>query len=155
MMLLDVRNAFLHGHLNEIVYMDQPPRFVNPKLPSHVCKLKKSLYGLKQAPRVWFDCLYHALIKLGFQNSKTDTSLFILHHEFSIISLLVYVDDVIITGNNNTLIQHIIRTLSSQFALKDLGMLTYFLDVEIKYFIAGIFLSQAKYTKDLLIKTKM
>ena len=80
--------------------------------------------------------------------------MFILHHEFSIISLLVYVDDVIITGNNNTLIQHIIRTLSSQFALKDLGMLTYFLGIEIKYFTARICLSQAKYTKDLLIKTK-
>ena len=81
--------------------------------------------------------------------------MFILHHELSIILLLVYVDDVIITGNNNTLIQHIIRTLSSQFALKDLGMLTYFLGIEIKYFTARICLSQAKYTKDLLIKTKM
>lgn len=69
---LDVCNAFLHGHLKETVYMEQPPGFINPKLSSYVCKLNKSLYRLKQAPRAWFDCLYHALIKLGFRNSKAD-----------------------------------------------------------------------------------
>lgn len=95
-----MRNAFLHGHLKETVYMEQPPGFINPKLSSYVCKLNKSLYELKQAPRTWFDCLYHALIKLGFRNSKADHSLFILHHESSIVLLLVYVDDVIVIGNN-------------------------------------------------------
>ncbi|KAH9733814.1 reverse transcriptase Ty1/copia-type domain-containing protein [Citrus sinensis] len=117
---LDVRNAFLHGHLNETVYIEQPPGFINPKLPSHA-----------------------------------DTSLFILHFESNIVLLLVYVDDVIITGNNSKIIQHIIHTLSSQFALKDLGSLNYFLGIEIKKFKQGIFLSQAKYARDLLDKTKM
>ena len=91
----------LHGHLNETVYMEHPPGFIYPKLPSHVCKLNKSLYGLKQAPRAWFDCLCRALLNLGFQNSKADTSLFILHFESNIVLLLVYVDDVIIRGNNS------------------------------------------------------
>ena len=69
--------------------------------------------------------------------------------------LLVYVDDVIVTGNNTFVIQNIIHTLSTQFALKDLGMLTYFLGIEIKQFNHGMFLSQSKYTMDLLLKTKM
>ena len=111
--------------------------------------------NLNKAPRTWFDCLYHALIKLGFRNSKADNSLFILHHESSIVLLLVYVDDVIVTGNNTFVIQNIIHTLSTQFALKDLGMLTYFLGIEIKQFNHGMFLSQSKYTMDLLLKTKM
>ncbi|KAH9656592.1 retrovirus-related pol polyprotein from transposon RE1 [Citrus sinensis] len=117
---LDVRNEFLHGHLNETMYMEQPPGFINPKLPSHA-----------------------------------DTSLFILHFESNIVLLLLYVDDVIITGNNSKKIQHFIHTLSSQFALKDLGSLNYFLGIEIKKFKQGIFLSHAKYAKDLLDKTKM
>ncbi|KAK9187228.1 hypothetical protein WN944_018620 [Citrus x changshan-huyou] len=152
---LDVRNAFLHGHLKEDVYMEQPLGFIDSSKPSYVCKLHKSLYGLKQAPRAWFKCLSQALLDLGFKCSKADTSLFTLHKPNITIFILIYVDDVIITGNNSTGIQDIITTLGSQFALKDLGKLSYFLGIEIKYFNKGIFLSQAKYTTDLLAKAKM
>ena len=72
---LDVHNAFLNGILQEEVYMAQPPRFVDPALPSHVCRLHKSLYGLKQAPRAWYNWLSEFLLSIGFQTSKGDTSL--------------------------------------------------------------------------------
>jgi hypothetical protein len=74
---LDVKNTFLHGVLEEEVYMRQPPMYENPNAPHHVCKLDKSLYGLKQAPRAWFAKLSSKLQELGFLASKTDTSLYI------------------------------------------------------------------------------
>lgn len=74
---IDVQNAFLHGFLNEDVYMSQPPGFTHPHYPHHVCKLRKALYGLKQAPRAWFSRLSTRLLELGFHGSKSDTSLFI------------------------------------------------------------------------------
>ncbi|KAK9214397.1 hypothetical protein WN944_006389 [Citrus x changshan-huyou] len=152
---LDVRNAFLHGQLKEIAYMEQPPGFTDQNLPDHVCLLHKSLYGLKQAPRAWFECLSLALLELGFTSYKADPSLFIFHANDILILLLVYVDDVIITGNNPDIIQSIISHLSTRFALKDLGLLSCFLGIEIRRFPGGIFLSQAKYTRDLLTKAAL
>ncbi|KAH9751634.1 retrovirus-related pol polyprotein from transposon RE2 [Citrus sinensis] len=152
---LDVRNAFLHGQLKEIAYMEQPPGFTDQNLPDHVCLLHKSLYGLKQAPRAWFECLSLALLELGFTSCKADPSLFIFHANDILILLLVYVDDVIITGNNPDIIQSIISHLSTRFALKDLGLLSYFLGIENRRFPGGIFLSQANYTRDLLTKAAL
>ncbi|KAM2743005.1 hypothetical protein EV2_031394 [Malus domestica] len=74
---LDVSNAFLHGSLKEVVFMVQPPNFVDSTQPNHVCKLKRSLYGLKQAPRAWYDAFYSAILSLGFSPSFSDTNLFI------------------------------------------------------------------------------
>lgn len=74
---LDIQNAFLHGFLEEDVYMTQPQGYQHPGFPTHVCKLRRSLYGLRQAPRAWFFRLTDALKILGFQSSKSDTSLFI------------------------------------------------------------------------------
>ncbi|PKI64786.1 hypothetical protein CRG98_014782 [Punica granatum] len=75
---LDVKNTFLHGYLNEEVYMTQPPGFIDTSRPDYVCRLRRSLYGLKQAPRAWFQRLNTYLQRLGFSNSKADPSLFIL-----------------------------------------------------------------------------
>jgi histone deacetylase 1/2 len=99
---LDVHNAFLNGILQEEVYRAQPPGFVDPALPSHVCRLHKSLYGLKQAPRAWYNRLSEFLLSIGFQASKGDTSLFILSHDGAMIYLLVYFDDILLTGSNST-----------------------------------------------------
>ena len=132
--------------------MEQPPGFTDQNLPDHVCLLHKSLYGLKQAPCAWFECLSLALLELGFTSCNADPSLFIFHANYILILLLVYVDDVIITGNNPDRIQSIISHLSTRFALKDLGSLSYFLRIKIRCFPEGIFLSQAKYTRDLLTK---
>ncbi|KAJ0700404.1 putative RNA-directed DNA polymerase [Helianthus annuus] len=147
---LDIQTAFLHGDLAETVYMRQPPGFVDPSKPDHICLLNKSLYGLKQAPRAWFNKLSNALHQLGFHGSKTDPSLFILNSEGSLVYLLVYVDDIIITGNNAETVSKLITRLHSLFALKDLGQLHYFLGVEVIHKKADFVLSQRKYIGDIL-----
>ncbi|GJY00447.1 pentatricopeptide repeat-containing protein [Tanacetum coccineum] len=99
---LEVHNAFLHGNLKEQVYMKQPPGFIDPQRPNHVCLLHKALYGLKQAPRAWFERLSKALFDFGFKGSKTDPSLFIYSrgHTFLYTLVYVYVDDIIVTDTS-------------------------------------------------------
>ncbi|XP_075099023.1 uncharacterized protein LOC142175915 [Nicotiana tabacum] len=118
---LDVKNAFLHRELQVEVYMTQPSGFVDPKYPTHVSRLHKALYGLKQNPRAWFDKLRAALLHVGFISSKADTSLFICNSNGILTLILVYVDDLIITGNYVNFITKLINQLSAKFALKDLG----------------------------------
>ncbi|KAJ9556147.1 hypothetical protein OSB04_010761 [Centaurea solstitialis] len=101
---LDVNNAFLHGHLDECVYMEQPPGFAHPNFPHHVCKLNKALYGLKQAPRAWFHRLSTFLLANGFKGSRADTSLFVFKRDTCIMYMLVYVDDLILTGSDEKII---------------------------------------------------
>ncbi|KAJ0467966.1 putative RNA-directed DNA polymerase [Helianthus annuus] len=152
---LDVQNAFLHGDLKETVYLQQPPGFVDPMRPDHVCLLHKSLYGLKQAPRAWFHRLSSVLRSLGFRGSKTDPSLFIYSSGKTLLYMLVYVDDIILTGNDSAAIDTIVRRLSHIFALQDLGKLSSFLGIEIVYRDRDIFLSQKKYILDLLHRANM
>ena len=135
--------------------MEQPLRFINKDFLNHVCKLNRSLYGLKQASRAWLDRLSRYLLHLGFYYGKANSSLFILHKGQSIVLLLIYVDDIIVTGNDNNIISDLISTLSSEFSLKDLGSLHYFLGLEVKYLPNGLFVSQTKYIRDLLEHTKM
>jgi len=102
---LDVNNAFLHGDLDEEVYMEVPKGIPNPS--NKVCKLRKSLYGLKQASRQWFSKLSQTLISLGYQQSKYDYSLFINKSSTDITLVAVYVDDIMITGSNTSEISHL------------------------------------------------
>ncbi|KAL6321989.1 hypothetical protein AAG906_035908 [Vitis piasezkii] len=130
---LDVKNAFLHGHLSKEVYMEQPPGYTDPQFPQHVCRLKRTLYGLKQAPRAWFqrfNFFIFFFMKLGFILSQADSSLFVHHTTAGTIYLLLYVDDMVLTGTNPALIKTLITRLSKEFAMKDLGSLHYFLGVE-------------------------
>ena len=152
---LDVKNAFLHGTLQEEVYMAQPPGFEDPSQPHMVCKLSKSLYGLKQAPRAWNERFTTALSQLGFQSTFSDSSLFVKTTQSAIVVLLLFVDDIIITGSDSVAVQHAIDSLTAEFDLKDLGMLHYFLGIQISKTVSGLFLSQARYIKDLLEKTEM
>lgn len=92
---LNVKNAFLHGVLNEEIFMKQPPGFTHPDYPHHVCKLTKAIYGLKQAPRAWFHRFSTFLLTQGFICSKTDPSMFIHRSSLGILILLLYVDDII------------------------------------------------------------
>jgi len=97
---LDVQNAFLHGVLDEEVYMQQPLGYVDPQRPNYVCKLDKALYGLKQAPRAWYARLCGKLQQLGFVPSKADTSLFYYRKGGNRLFVLVYVDDIIVASSS-------------------------------------------------------
>lgn len=152
---LDINNAFLNDILEEEVYMMQPPGFTAPN-SSLVCHLHKALYGLKQAPRQWFERLKTTLLSFGFLNSKCDASLFIYKHHNVVIYMLVYVDDIVITGNSPPLIKQITQQLNHVFSLKQLGDLDYFLGLEVKKLSNGnLLLTQSKYLRVLLIKTDM
>jgi len=94
---LDVKNAFLYGDLDEMVYMHQPPGFHDPSKQGYVCHLRRSLYGLKQAPRAWFQRFVSFATFIGFTRSRSDTSLFVFRHKTSMANLLLYVDDIILT----------------------------------------------------------
>jgi histone deacetylase 1/2 len=152
---LDINNAFLNGSLEEEVYMVQPQGF-EASDSSLVCKLNKALYGLKQAPRQWFDKLTNTLIQFGFRASKCDPSLFIYTKDKQVVYILVYVDDIIITGSSTKLVQSLVDKLDSVFSLKQLGDLDYFLGIEVKHLPDNsLLLSQGKYIRDLLTKTNM
>lgn len=118
---VDINNAFLNGELHEEVYMTQAPGFKDPNRPNHVCKLQKALHGLKQALRAWFDKLKGALSSLGFTNSRADNSLFIYKKGQVMIVLLVYVDDILLTGNDQRQLLKVITMLDQQFSLKTFG----------------------------------
>ena len=146
---MDVHNAFLHGDLEEDIYMKPPPGFL-PADPSLVCKLKKSIYGLRQAPRCWFSKLSTALLNYGFTRSHKDNSLFTYSHGSVVLHVLVYVDDLIVCGNDYAVITKFKAYLSRCFKMKDLGILKYFLGIEVAHGPDGIFLSQRKYCLDII-----
>ena len=128
---MDVYNAFLQGDLHEEVYISLPEGFSSQgETSGMVCRLVKSLYGLKQASRQWNVKLTDALVDLGFNQSSLDHSLFIKKHHTQIIVILVYVDDMLIAGNDLVLIEHTKQELHARFKIKDLGILRYFLGIE-------------------------
>ena len=151
---LDVKNAFLHGDLHEEVYMEQPPGFVaQGEYRGCVCKLKKTLYGLKQSPQAWFGKFSEAIMEFGLQRCQTDHSVFHLHTSAGYILLVVYVDDIVITGDDSGGIARLKLFLQQKFHTKDLGKLKYFLGIEVARSWKGINLSQRKYVLDFLEKT--
>ena len=151
---LDVQNAFLHGYISEEVYMRQPAGFIDNQFPHYVCKLHRSLYGLKQAPRAWFQCFSDYLLELGFIESLADYSLFTYNHNDVFLILLIYVDDILITGNSPDCVTKLILQLSKLFSMKDLGPLHYFLGIEVVHQGSQVYLTQSKYALDLLCRTK-
>jgi Reverse transcriptase (RNA-dependent DNA polymerase) len=119
-----------------------------------VCKLNKFIYGLKQSPRAWYDKLSHSLLSHNFVKSSADSSIFVQHSGDIIIIILVYVDDIIITENNEKKIKNVKNYLKNEFDIKDLGKLKYFLGIEIAYSKEkSLFLSQRKYVIELLKET--
>ncbi|RVW76011.1 Retrovirus-related Pol polyprotein from transposon RE1 [Vitis vinifera] len=124
----DVKNAFLHGELSEEVYMDLPPGcMVSEKQCQKVCKLKKSLYGLKQSPRAWFRRFTKSMRAFGYHQSNSDHTLFLKKQHGKITTLVVYVDDMVVTGNDPEERKALQNDLSREFEMKDLGLLKYFL----------------------------
>ncbi|XP_047322353.1 uncharacterized mitochondrial protein AtMg00810-like [Impatiens glandulifera] len=145
---MDVKNAFLNGELTEEVYMQPPPGYDHPL--NKVCRLRKALYGLKQAPREWFAKFSYTIGNLGFKSSFYDHALFLRKTDQGCTLLLLYVDDMIITSDDTNGICDLKNFLHQQFEMKDLGQLSYFLGLEIASDKSGYYLSQAKYTTDLI-----
>ncbi|KAL5758013.1 hypothetical protein ACOSP7_020624 [Xanthoceras sorbifolium] len=151
---MDVKNAFLNGELAEEVYMKGPPGLEND-YGDKVCKLKKSLYGLKQSPRAWFERFTKAVKRFGYTQCQADHTLFVHHATGVITILIVYVDDIIMTGNSEEEIQKLKSFLAKEFEIKDLGSMKYFLGMEVARSKAGICINQRKYILDLLKETGM
>ncbi|CAL8092397.1 unnamed protein product [Prunus armeniaca] len=126
---MDVKNAFLNGDLFEEVYMVPPPGVLHN--PEEVCRLRKALYGLKQAPRAWFEKFSAVISSLGFQSSAHDPGLFVRSTSVGRILMLLYVDDMILTGDDLDGITQLKLALHDRFEMKDLGPLRYFLGIEV------------------------
>lgn len=122
--------------------MEIPPGFSTSQTEGKVLKLKKSLYGLKQSPRAWFDRFRRAMCSMGYKQCNGDHTVFYRHEERRSTILVVYVDEIIITGDDDTEISRLKKNLSQEFEIKDLGQLRYFLDIEIARSPKGIVLSQ-------------
>jgi hypothetical protein len=135
--------------------MEQPPGFIDKHHPDLVCRLHKAIYGLKQAPHAWFTRLSNFLLELGFKGSLVDTSLFIYASGLIKIYMLVYVDDIIITGTHPHAIHNIVTQLQLEFPLKDLGALSFFLGIQVTRDASGLHVCQTKYITELLQKTHM
>lgn len=152
---LDVKNAFLHGTISETIYMHQPPGFVDKTKPRHVCKLNKPLYSIKQAPRAWNARFSQYVKQLGFVTSKSDASLFVFKQNNDIAYLLLYVDDIILTGSSKSLLEKITSSLKKEFPMSDLGRLKFFLGIKVDYNKAGLFLSQSHYAAEIIARAGM
>ena len=153
---MDVKNAFLNGELSEEVYMKLPPGYSHPPgFPHRVCQLQRALYGLKQAPRAWFAKLSSIISQHGFSGSSFDTTLFLRRSDHDITILLLYVNDMIITGDDMQGIQHLKHFLGRQFEIKDLDPLNYFLGLEVSSSVDGYYLTQDKYTSNLISRANI
>jgi hypothetical protein len=152
---LDVKNAFLHGDLQEEIYMQIPPGFDTAQTEGKVLRLHRSLYGLKQSPRAWFDRFRRAILQLGYKQSNADHTMFYKRNVSRVSILIVYVDDIVITGDDDAGIRDLKLHLTREFEVKDLGQLRYFLGIEVSRSSKGIYLSQRKYILDLLSEVGM
>jgi uncharacterized membrane protein YciS (DUF1049 family) len=152
---MDVKSAFLNGDLKEEVYMEQPEGFELRDNLDLVCKLKKALYGLKQAPRAWYYRLDKYLQDKRFKRGRVDNTLYIKIEGNDLLIVLVYVDDIILGCNNDSLVQWFASSMESEFEMSMIGELKFFLGLQITQKYEGIFLSQEKYLREMLKRFQM
>ena len=152
---MDVKSAFLDGPLQEEVYVSQPPGFVDPDHKDYVYKLHKALYGLKQVPRAWSNHFKKFLISDGFVRGLIDPTLFTKRENGDLILCQIYVDDIIFGSPNIHLCKKFATSMTKEFEMSLNANLKLFLGFQIQQFREGIFLSQTKYTKDILEKFGM
>ncbi|KAK5785187.1 hypothetical protein PVK06_039741 [Gossypium arboreum] len=151
---LDIKNAFLNGKLEEEVYMQLPPGSKSIEGSNKVCKLNKYLYGLKQSPRAWFEKFTKVILQNGYKQSLADHTLFIkVTSTNKKAILIVYVDDIILTGDDEEEISNLKKLLNREFETKDFGKLRYFLGMEVARLKEGLVINQRKYVLDLLKET--
>ena len=139
---MDVKSAFLHGDIHEEIYMKQPDFYISDL--SLVCKLKKSLYGLKQAPREWHSKMDAFLLSQNFQRCRSDPNVYIQQSNGHLIIIVLYVDDLLITGSTVASISAIKTALHNAFEMSDLGLLKQFLGLEIEQNSDGIMVTKSK-----------
>jgi hypothetical protein len=145
----------LNGPIKEEVYVKQPPGFEDEEYSNHVYKLHKALYGLKQAPRAWYECLWDFLTENSFRIGKTDSTLFTRKMRKDLFVCQIYVDDIIFGSTNALFFEEFSKIMADRFEMSMMGELKYFLDFQIKQMEDGTFISQTKYTRDLLKKFGM
>jgi hypothetical protein len=152
---MDVKSAFLNGPIKEEVYVEQPLGFEDSEYPNHVYKLSKALYGLKQAPRAWYECLRDFLIANGFKVGKADPTLFTKTIANDLFVCQIYVDDIIFGSTNKSTCEEFSRIMIQKFEMSMMEELKYFLGFQVKQLQEGTFISQTKYTQDILTKFGM
>ncbi|CAM8990990.1 unnamed protein product [Rhodiola kirilowii] len=152
---MDVKSAFLNGVLEEEVYVDQPPGYVQRRKENNVYKLKKALYGLKQAPRAWYARIDTYMLENEFQKCPYEHTLYIkMSAEGQMLIVCLYVDDLIFTGSSEEMFIEFKEAMTRQFEMTDMGLMSYFLGIEVEQADSGIFISQKKYAKDILKRFK-
>ncbi|XP_053166755.1 uncharacterized protein LOC128351321 isoform X1 [Hemicordylus capensis] len=148
---LDIKTAFLHGEIEEDIYMQQPPGFEEPGKKGLVCKLQKSIYGLKQAARAWNEKLNQLLLKEGFTQGKADPCLYSRLRDNRWTYILTYVDDLILAHEERQDSHEIVQHLNKEIEVKELGSISYYLGIQIEREENGTFLlNQKQKIKDLL-----
>jgi hypothetical protein len=152
---MGVKSAFLNGPIKEEVYVEQPPGFKSEEYPNHVYKLHKVLYGLKQEPRAWYECFKDFLIENGFRIGKPDTTLFTRKMGKDLFVCQIYVDNIIFGSINNSFSDEFSKIMTGRFEMSMMGVLTFFLGFQVKQAKEGIFISQTKYTREILKKFGM
>jgi hypothetical protein len=152
---LDVKTLFLHGVISEDIFVFQPPGFLLPGFEHLVGKLNKALYGLRQAPRAWYICIDSRLKKLGLVCSDLDHNLYILKKGTIVVILLIYVDDLLLTGNCESTIREVKSQLMSKYEMTDLGEIQKYLGVEYTYTASGLVLHQRAYCQQILMQFDM
>ncbi|KAJ9539168.1 hypothetical protein OSB04_031901 [Centaurea solstitialis] len=152
---MDVKTAFLYGHLKEEVYVAQPEGFVHKEHPDYVYVLDKALYGLKQAPRAWYEELSKHLLSKGFKKGSVDSTLFLMKEGEHIVVIQIYVDDIIFGSTSRELCKKFENVMTEEFKMSMMGEINFFLGLQVRQFSDGIFINQSKYIFDLLKKYDM
>lgn len=153
---LDVKSAFLHGELQEQVFVDQPPGYVQRGHEEKVLRLKKALYGLKQAPRGWYSRIDTYFVKQGFQKCPYEHTLYVkVSNKGKMFIVCLYVDDLIYTRSDVDMFDDFKKSMMNEFDMTDLGLMHYFLGIEVVQSATDNFVFQKKYVKDVLERFQM
>jgi hypothetical protein len=147
---MDVKSAFLNGDLKEEVYVRQPVGFIVAGQEGKVLRLRKALYGLWQAPRAWNSKLDDTLKKMDFVQSEHEHTMYRCSHGDDILLVGVYVDDLVITGSSLAAVEEFKEEMKRAFLMSDLGLLSFYLGIEVRQDAGGITLRQAHYAKKIL-----
>nr|GEV92867.1 retrovirus-related Pol polyprotein from transposon TNT 1-94 [Tanacetum cinerariifolium] len=152
---MDVKSAFLNRLLEEEVYVEQPKGYVSKGQERKLLRLKKALYGLKQAPRAWNTKIDKYFQEHGFKKCISEYALYVKFENKSILLACLYVDDLIFTGNSQSMIDELKKSMTREFEMTDIGLMSYYLGIEVKQTNEGTFICQERYAKEILKRFDM